>query len=115
MAGARARFGAPLELDLGGRGIRSLERVGTGYWVVAGPIADKGRFALYRWSGQAGEKAIQVAGIALGSLRPEAVFEVPGTTRLQVLSDDGGVVRKGVECKRRPASERSFRSVVISP
>ena len=35
--GARAELGDPIELDLEGRGIRSLELVGTTYLVVAGP------------------------------------------------------------------------------
>ena len=35
--GQRARLGAPIELDLGQRGIRSIERVGDAYVIVAGP------------------------------------------------------------------------------
>ena len=35
--GARAELGDPIELDLEGRGIRSIELVGTRYLVIAGP------------------------------------------------------------------------------
>jgi len=51
----RARFGAPIELDLDRRGIRSIERVGAAYLIVADPSADRGSFALFRWSGQSGD------------------------------------------------------------
>jgi len=113
--GARAKLGAPHELDLGGRGVRSIERVGTGYLIVAGPPADGGSFALYRWSGRAGEGAQALTGIMLGTLRPEALFALPGTTSVQLLSDDGGVEVNGVDCKDRPAAVQSFRSVTLQP
>jgi hypothetical protein len=53
-------FGAPIELDLGGRGIRSINKVadGTGYLIVAGPAGSASAdvtndFRLYTWSGLA--------------------------------------------------------------
>jgi hypothetical protein len=110
-----ARFGAPLLLDLGGRGIRSIERVGSGYLIVAGPSADAGTFALYRWSGKAGEGAVPVRGVDFRSLRPEALFQFPGTSVVQVLSDDGGVETGGVACKKLPPAQRAFRSIVLTP
>ena len=113
MNGARARLGAASQLDLGGRGIRSIERVGDIYLIVAGPPADAGTFALYRWSGKAGEAAAPMPGTALGTLRPEALFAVPNTRRIQILSDDGGIETNGVACKDRLAIERSFRSITI--
>jgi len=113
--GARAKLGAPHELDLGGNGVRSIERVAAGYLIVAGPPADSGSFALYRWSGQAGEAAQRLTDITLGTLRPEALFALPGTPSVQLLSDDGGVEVNGVNCKDRPAAERSFRSVTLQP
>ncbi len=115
VAGARARLGAPIEIDLGGRGIRSLERVGSSYLVVAGPPADEGSFALYRWSGEARSAPSPVSGARLGTLRPEALFEVPGTPGVQMLSDDGGVKENGIRCKDRPKEEQSFRSIIVRP
>jgi len=112
-AGAAATFGPPIGLDLGGRGVRSIERLEEGYLIVAGPVADQGDFALYRWIGSAGEEPRPVTGITLGSLRPEALFVWPGSRRVQLLSDDGGVVTAGVACKDRPASTRSFRSIEL--
>jgi len=115
VAGARARLGAPFELDLGGLGIRSIERIGSSYLVVAGPPADTGSFALYRWSGAAGAPATRVTAIAFDSLRPEALLGIPGTPSVQILSDDGGVKTDGIECKDRPVAERAFRSITIKP
>lgn len=115
VSGARAKLGAPIEVDLDGRGIRSLERIGSAYLVVAGPPADIGSFALYRWSGQARGAAPQAIRARLGALRPEALFEVPGTADVQILSDDGGVEKNGVRCKDRPPDERSFRSITVRP
>lgn len=113
VAGERARLGAPVELDLRGRGIRSFDLVGTEYLIVAGPIADEGTFSLYRWSGIAGEPPTELK-VELGSLRPEALFAVPATDRLQLLSDDGGVTVSGRECKTLPAKEQRFRSLAAS-
>ncbi|SHM56688.1 DUF3616 domain-containing protein [Rhizobacter sp. OV335] len=113
--GQRAKIGSVFELPLGGRGIRSLERVGNGYLVVAGPPADDGSFALYRWSGTAGAAPVPVPSVAFGSLRPEALFAWPESGEVQLLSDDGGVRIGGEECKALPASQRVFRSLVVRP
>ena len=100
LSGRKAKFGAPVRLDLGGNGVRSIERVGSEYFIVADPPADDGRFKLYQWSGEANSAPSAVMHIDFHDLRPEALFAVPGTHRLQVLSDDGGILLNGVECKR---------------
>jgi hypothetical protein len=112
--GAHARFGTSIELDLGARGIRSIERVGSGYLIVAGPPADRGSFALYRWSGQAGDAATPVAGVDLKGLRPEALFAIPQSDRVQLLSDDGGVIIDGMACKKLPEAQQAFRSLILA-
>ena len=53
--------------------------------------------------------------VDLGSLRPEALFAIPETAKVQLLSDDGGVVNAGVECKKLPAAKQTFRSLVVTP
>ena len=115
IAGHPARFGEPIELNLGQRGIRSIERIGTGYLIVAGPTGDKGSFALFRWSGRHGDAPTPVSGIDLGNLRPEALFAIPDSNRAQLLSDDGGVVINGIECKKLSPASQSFRSLDITP
>ncbi len=39
---------------------------------------------------------------------------MPGTQRLRILGDDGGVLRDGVACKRLPAARQGFRSVTVA-
>ena len=112
--GARAKLGEPFELDLGRRGVRSIELIGASYLIVAGPIADEGAFALYRWSGKRGDAAV-LDPVDLGALRPEALFAIPQTTEVQLLSDDGGVVTAGVACKARALKSQTFRGLVVRP
>lgn len=104
-----ARFGAVIRLDLGGRGVRSIERVGNAYLIAAGPPADDGTFALFRWSGQAGDAPTPVKA-DLGTLRPEALFAWPDG-RVTLLSDDGGVMLGKKTCKDADKGKRAFRAL----
>ena len=115
LEGKRATFGTAVLLDLRQRGIRSLEQVGAGYLIVAGPVANAGVFALYRWSGTQSSPPSSVSGLPTvwTALRPEALFEIPGTDQVQILSDDGGVKAGGIACKDRPVDEQSFRSITL--
>ena len=112
--GAPARFGVPVELDLAARGIRSIERVGSSYLIVAGPPADQGSFALYRWSGLAADAPTPITGVDLKGLRPEALFAIPQSDRVQLLSDDGGVKVDGVACKKLPEARQAYRSLILT-
>lgn len=115
IVGKTARFGTPIELDLGGRGIRSIEQFGGGYLIAAGATADSGNFALFTWSGKPGDPANKLSGVDLGDLRPEALFAIPPGKEVQLLSDDGGIAVRGVECKKLPKAKQAFRSLIISP
>jgi hypothetical protein len=106
--GARAQFGQVAELDLGGRAIRSIELVGLAYMIVAGPTGKTGDFALYRWSGDAGEAPLELGHVDFREARPEALFAIPGTHMVQILSDDGGD-----HCKDIPEEEQTFQSLVV--
>jgi len=107
-------LGAAIELDLGGRGVRSLELVGATYYVVAGPTGDEGSFALYRWSGRAGDAPERIA-VDLGTLRPEALFAIPETASIELASDDGGILVDGRECKKLKRSQQRFRALTHTP
>lgn len=112
----KARLGAPLSLDLGGAGIRSIERFGSVYWIVAGPSADSGDFALFRWSGKAADPPTPFPAIDFRKyeqFRPEALFALSSSTLVQVLSDDGGLKVGATECKKTDASRQTFRGVTI--
>lgn len=117
-ANAIANFGEAIELDLGGRGIRSIERVGAAYYIVAGPIDDDAPgakalgFLLYKWTGAANVRPVPSLPLPkLDDFHPESLI-VPAANKLQLLSDDGK--RGGTACKDRKKAERSFRSVTIS-
>ncbi|HEY5861568.1 MAG TPA: DUF3616 domain-containing protein [Casimicrobiaceae bacterium] len=115
IAGRRARLGTPIELYLGGRGIRDIARAGDGYVIVAGPTGDAGKFALYRWSGDAMAAPVEMTAVDIDGFNPEAIFAIPGASQLQLLSDDGGVKVGGVECKKLPKKQRAFRSLIFTP
>lgn len=107
--GERARFGKAYELDLGGRAIRSIELVGLAYMIIAGPTGNDGDFALYRWSGVAGEQPLELSHVTFHGARPEALFAIPGTRKVQILSDDGGE-----HCKELDEAEQTFQSVLVT-
>jgi hypothetical protein len=112
--GASARLGNPIDLDLGGKGIRSIERIGAGhYLIVAGASGDGGGFALHRWSGRPADSKPPRLGVDLGTLRPEAMFAVPGTDTIQLLSDDGGFWAD--KCDKLPPGGAKFRGTVVKP
>ncbi len=111
LRGKPAQIGVPVELDLGGRGIRSIERVGAPYVIVAGPTADSGRFAVFNWSGRAADRSIAMAGIEFGDEHPEALFALANNAQLYSLSNDGGrIIIGGARCKDLPAGQQFFRA-----
>ena len=86
----KAAFGPPVLLDLGGRGIRSIDAVGkSGYLIVAGPIDDAGSFALFRWSGAAADAPVNLKVNLPTRFNPEALVALPGSDHALLLSDDG--------------------------
>lgn len=91
MEGAAAEFGEALRLDLGGRGIRSIEYSPRHdrYFIAAGAHDNADISAIYSWDGAVASAPALVR--QLGDLNPEAIAPVPGTDRLQIFSDDGTV------------------------
>lgn len=123
--GGRARFGEPLQLDLGGLGIRSIKywaRRGT-FMIVAGhfgaeePGDPAGRPSeLYTWSGADGDAPVRVAGVDLAGLNPEAQVIYPQQdAAFQIISDDGTRDLDGKQCKDvEDSARRRFRSRWLS-
>lgn len=116
--GHAAKFGDPVLLDLGNRGVRSLEYLPEQrtFLIVAGPFNDQGTFAVYQWSGSATDAPIQIQGLQFGDLHPESLFVQDNATRtLQILSDDGGRTtgNSPTECKSLPADMQSFRTIQL--
>ena len=87
--GEAAELGRPVELDLSGRGVRSIVSWGGVYWIVAGSPHGRAESRLYRWNGSGAPQWIST--VRFGELNPEALAEVSvgARTGLLVLSDDG--------------------------
>jgi hypothetical protein len=89
-------IGAPIELNLGGRGFRDLIRLANGtYIIIAGnPAGSPTTSAIYKWTGNAFDAPIPVTTSADGILNLEGVLPVTigthiSTSQLQVISDGG--------------------------
>lgn len=90
---AEPAFEPPIRLDLGGRGIRSMEYAPTAaaYFIVAGPAQAEGDFDLYRWVEGGTPLPVPGAREALASLpgfAPDGLIIDQTGTRLQLFSDD---------------------------
>jgi len=49
-------------------------------------------------------------------LHPEALFAIPDTNDVQILSDDGGERYDDVDCSDgAAASKQAFRSITVTP
>lgn len=120
-----------IPLDLGGRGVRSIEySVGAkAYFIAAGPAADDppagvGKFALYRWSGDRQERPQLLAELAtafanlkgLDDFHAEAMFIDATGRKLHLFSDDGDrpMPDGGICQDLGDKAKQSFRSVVIT-
>lgn len=118
---AKPVFGDAILLDLARRGIRSIEFIGVRYAIAAGPFGDGTEggagsdFALFTWSGGAVHVPERVEGVAFSKLRPEALFAIPGTDEVAVLSDDGEEKIEGFACKDKelPGEKKSFRGITL--
>lgn len=112
-AGAtRARFGDPILLDLGGRGVRSLSWWRGRFLVIGGAWDERGGSRLYEWAGP-GASAV-TAPVALDGLNPEGFFTPEERDAVMVLSDDGSRLVDGIECKRLDdPSRKTFRGAWI--
>lgn len=123
MQGVKARFGKAIPpLDLDGFGIRSIERVGNRYLILAGGFDDNSpEFSLRAWSGADNEKPQILPQPALADAKPplvpEALFAIPGSNRVQILSDDGSLIKSvwNKECEDIAPEHRKFRSVIVTP
>ncbi|HEY0714628.1 MAG TPA: DUF3616 domain-containing protein [Polyangia bacterium] len=106
--GSRAQLGAPVFLDLGGQGVRSLSWWRGQYLIVAGHHADGGTSHLYTWDGRGAPRRLPVD---FTGFNPEGFFTPENRDQILVMSDDGGVEHGGTACKdlEDPAQKR-FRA-----
>ena len=125
----QANFGAPIELELGGRGIRSIDKGTDGnYLIVAGPAGaaspDVDRnFALFAWDGNPNSAPVELSN-NLDALAKdtggsfESAVEVPGPvkpgTEVQLLQDNGDTKWDGsTASKDLPPADQKFDGFVV--
>ncbi|MBD2755226.1 putative Ig domain-containing protein [Spirosoma validum] len=117
-----ATFGMPIELDLGGRGIREIRKnTANEYVIIAGPAGDATgiapfNFRLYTWTGNAADKPVErTANLttlnANGSF--ESILEVPNAlnnaSQLQVLVDNGDATYYNDGTSAKDLSQSTFK------
>lgn len=123
-------FGAPIELDLGGRGIREIRKnAANQYLIIAGPAGGASNtppndFRLYTWSGVSTDapvlRANNLSTLAVdGSI--EAIVEVPAnlttSSQIQLVIDNGDAVYYNdatIAKDLAQANFKKFRSEVVS-
>ena len=118
---ARAEFGDPILLDLGGLGIRSIEfwPALEVYLIIAGEFHGGDQFVFYTWSGKKEDAPEKIESLQFpDGFRPEALLFYPHLKdRFQILSDDGTIKRVGnTPCKKIPDKnnpEKYFRSIWV--
>jgi hypothetical protein len=120
--GDRPRFGAPIMLDLGARGIRDIVRstAGNDFTIIAGAADSARNFALYRWTGTRDDRPTPVADAQLQDLNPEGIALLPDGSTLLVSDDgDASLPRHDGEAKTRckdvTDAEKEFRGRRLSP
>ncbi len=101
-------FDSPIELNLGGRGIRDLIRLSNGtYIIIAGNYGDGAvNTVIYKWSGNKADVPVPVTNPALSSLNAEGVMPINAagqlsTEQLQIITDKGADIlyNDGTEAK----------------
>ena len=111
--GGPARFGAPILLDLGGRGVRSLSWWRGRVLIIAGHSASGGASALYTWD-VAGARATPV-DVAIAAYNPEGFFTPDDRDQILLLSDDGERALGGIACKKlKDPTQRRFRGLWLA-
>jgi hypothetical protein len=113
--GKPPRFGDPITIDLGGRGVRALSWW-RGQYIIAAGSPTHGRDlapALYRWDGVGTPQRIEAN---LGTLNVEAFHTPEDRDAILVLSDDGTQLVDGTKCKHlTDETKKSFRAAWITP
>lgn len=109
-------IGAPIELDMGGRGCRDIIQLSNGvYVIVAGnPEGSPITSALFMWSGNRIDEPVLMNNGLNGILNMEGVMEVRENgqlsgNQLQVISDNGSDVFYNDAIEAKDLSENNFK------
>ncbi|MEH2164038.1 MAG: putative Ig domain-containing protein [Nostoc sp.] len=113
-----AQFGAPIELNLGGRGIREIRKnANNQYVIIAGPAGDAGAapndFRLYTWDGNPNSQPQLRAATFPANFNPEGIITIPdnltNTSQIQFASDDGNSILYNDGTSAKDLSENNFK------
>ncbi|MFN6464904.1 MAG: putative Ig domain-containing protein [Nostoc sp. DedVER02] len=113
-----AQFGAPIELNLGGRGIREIRKnANNQYVIIAGPAGDAGAapndFRLYTWDGNPNSQPQLRAATFPANFNPEGIITIPdnltNTSQIQFVSDDGNSILYNDGTSAKDLSENNFK------
>lgn len=119
VTGKEPRFGKPIKLDLDGYGIRAIEYIPSlgAYAILTGSVSENQGYGVYLWSGDKNDtRPKEIKGINFSDkFNPEAVFYLPGSESIYILSDDGNQKYHGIKCKDIEASGQVvfFRALKI--
>lgn len=114
-------IGQPIELSLGGRGIRDIAHLSDGtYVIVAGNSDEILNGALYTWSGNPTDAPVLANIMEVYALKAEGYMEVTDkgkpTGKVQIISDNGSssFYNDGLEAKFLNTNLRKFRSDIVN-
>ena len=108
----RPKFGAAIQLDLAGNGVRDLVQQDGKFYMIAGARDCGHEFQFYRWDGKAAPELLHQWEAR--TFNPEAILSLPGrSNEFLILSDDGSLKTGGTQCKDFPEPSRRFRSVLL--
>lgn len=110
-------LGAPILLNLNGRGIREITRLGNNsYIIIAGDYDDAGALSslVYRWNGNPSDAPVELTGFNIGGLNPEGVLPLNSAgsmllDQLQMISDNGTSVFYGDGTVAKDLSVNNFK------
>jgi hypothetical protein len=113
-------IGDPIELNLGGRGIRDMLRLHDGtYLIIAGSSDEILNGALYTWTGKAGDAPVLTNTADVYAFKIESGLEIfnngQPTGKVQVISDNGSNVyyNDGISTKHLQPCFKKFRSDIV--
>jgi hypothetical protein len=114
--GRHARFGAPIQMNLSGLGIRDIASWQGEFIIIGGPPDGGGPFKLYRWAGD-DSLPKPIKHVSLKGLHPEAVVIYPdkGLREFQLFSDDSTRQQDTRFNAATAVIEKHFRSAWVTP
>jgi hypothetical protein len=114
-------IGDPIELDLGGRGIRDMLRLKDGnYLIIAGSSDEILNGAIYSWTGRPKDAPVLTNTLDVYALKIESGLEILNnghpTGKVQVISDNGSNIfyNNDVQTKYLPENFKKFRSDMVN-